>query len=388
VAAVLVLTLLLLAGVVAWPRLQDRTSSGAATTTAAGSPADPARDPAWGLAGPYTGVDPADLRRRGIRLVLLELSWARAEPDPGRFDRTYLAAARRQLGAWRSQGLQVALNYGLHEAPAWLLARPNARFVNQDGDAWSGDQANLVWAKEYRRDAERYTARVFAELVTGFATVRVGGGPLGELGYPGVRRSDGSIENRYWAFDGAAARTNPAPGWKPCDPAPAERVRRFLDWYLDALVDFQNWQVATVRRSYPGTIAVLYPSWGIRPGDLEVAAAAGLCGRSRVERSGEIQRGYAHARQIGALTDPAVAVWGTWMENTATIARLAELADTRGLAKMGENSGHDAPAELAGAVHAARVYRLSAFLWIRAEQAYCRCSGWATIDDYEAQIRT
>jgi hypothetical protein len=330
----------------------------------------------------------ADLSRRGIRMVLLELSWARAEPARGRFDATYFGAARRQLAAWRAQGLQVALNYGLHEAPAWLLRQPNAGFVDQNGYAWTGRQANLVWAKELRPDAERYTARVFAELGTGFSTVRVGGGPLGELGYPGVRRADGGMDNRYWAFDGAAARTNPVPGWKPCDPAPAERARRFVDWYLDALVDFQNWQVATVRASYPGTIAVLYPSWGIRPGDVEVAVADDLCGRSRVERGGEIQRGYAHARQIEGLTDPDVAVWGTWIENTATIARLAELADAQGRPKMGENSGYDAPAELAGAVHAARVYGLSAFLWVRAEQAYCRCNGWATIDDYEAQTRT
>ena len=54
---------------------------------------------------------------------------------------------------------------------------------------------------------------------------------------------------------------------------------------------------------------------------------------------------------------------------------------------MGENSGRDTPAQLASAVHAARVYRLSAFLWVRAEQAYCRCNGWATIDDFEVLTR-
>jgi Beta-galactosidase len=389
VLTLLALALVLVAGLAAWPSWRDRAAAPPGTTTPAVRPAPAADGPTWGMAGAYTGIDMADLRRRGARLVLLELAWSKAEPARGRFDSAYFAEARRQLSDWRGQGFQVALNYGLHEAPAWLLDRPNARFVDQHGDPWTaGDQANLVWATEYRGVAERYTAKVFAELGTGFSVVRVGGGPLGELGYPGVRRADGSMDNRYWAFDGAAARTNPVPGWKPCDPGTEGQPQRFLDWYLDALTDFQNWQVATVRAHYPGTIAVLYPSWGTRPGDRVAAVAGNLCGRSRVERGGEVQRGYAHDLQIAALTDPGAAVWGTWTENTATTARLAELADRHGRPKMGENSGRDTAAQLASAVHAARVYRLSAFLWVRAEQAYCRCNGWATIDDFEALTRT
>jgi hypothetical protein len=384
-AALLALLVLL---IVVWAPRPQRAPDRAPSDRRADPPAARSWNPAWGMAGAYTGVDMDDLRRRGVQVVLLELSWAEAEPAKGRFDEAYLRAARRQHEAWRAKRFEVVLNYGLHHAPGWLLRKPNARFMDQNGDVYTaGDQANLVWATEYRRDAERYVAKVFAELGTRFYAVRIGGGPLGELGYPGLRRVDGDVANRYWAFDGAAARSNPVLGWKPCDPSSGGQPRRFLDWYLGALSNFQNWQIAMTRAHYPGVIAVLYPSWGIRRGDVEAAVAGNLCGRSRMERAGEIQRGYDHARQIAALRDPDVAVWGTWAENTATIGRLAALADAHGRRKMGENSGRDTPAELAAAVHAARVYRLSAFLWVRAEEAYCRCNGWATIDDYEALIR-
>jgi hypothetical protein len=52
---------------------------------------------------------------------------------------------------------------------------------------------------------------------------------------------------------------------------------------------------------------------------------------------------------------------------------------------MGENSGEDDLAKMTIAIGAARSYGLSAFLWVRASQAFCFC-GYATIDDYTALI--
>src|SRR2546429_6602915 len=91
----------------------------------------------------------------------------------------------------------------------------------------------------------------------------------------------------------------------------------------------------------------------MRAGDFAKAAATNLSGTSSPEINGEVQRGYDHARQIGAITDHGAAVWGTWVDNTGTISWLASLADAKGLKKFGENSGGDGPSAMAAAAGAA-----------------------------------
>lgn len=349
--------------------------------------ATPTPGPAWGLAGGYSGIDLADVRGRGVGVLLVEMRWASAEPTEGAFSTSYFAAKRDEIARYRAAGFRVVLNYGMHHAPAWLLAKPNARFVQQAGLVYAAsDEPNLVFATELRPYAERYTARVFAELGTDFAAVRVGGGHWGELTYPQLFGSDGRLINNYWAFDGAAARTNPVPGWKPGMPSPAAEASRFLAWYLDRLTAFQNWQIATVRASFAGPIAVLYASWGMRSGDFDRAVATNLAGTSSPEINGEVQRGFDHARHVAAITDRGAVVWGTYGERVGTVSWLSSLAAPRGLALMAENSGSDGPAAMDAAMAEARRYGLRLFMWIRASEAYCSCNGYATIADYETRI--
>jgi hypothetical protein len=97
------------------------------------------------------------------------------------------------------------------------------------------------------------------------------------------------------------------PGWTPGNPSPNGEAAKFLDWYLDSLVDYQNWQISSLRATgYNGKIMMLYPSWGIRPGQIEEAVATNLNGTTSVEKNGEIQRGYDFARQVRAIEDPKV----------------------------------------------------------------------------------
>ena len=63
------------------------------------------------------------------------------------------------------------------------------------------------------------------------------------------------------------------PGWRPGDPSPRGEARKFLGWYLDMLTRYQNWQVRALRRSYDGPVAMLYASWGMRPGDFDLGAS-------------------------------------------------------------------------------------------------------------------
>jgi hypothetical protein len=329
---------------------------------------------------------------RGVRAVLVEIDWSSVERSEGAIDAGYLQNTANTIKSWQAKGYKVVLNYGIHHAPEWLLAKPGARFVNQLGHTYTAsDQANLVWNTGLRPYAERYTQRVFEAIRAAGASlyaVRVGGGRLGELHYPLVRDASGNVLNYYWAFDPSANAVNPVRGWKPGSPSPNGEARKFLDWYLNGLRDFQNWQIATVRRYAPAPyIAVLCASYGMRPGDFDKAVANDLRGATSAERNGEVQSGYDFERHIKSIIDPRAAVWGTWAENVDVIGYLARLADAKGLAKMGENSGQDDVTKMTRTVGGARQYGLSLLMWIRAEEAYCRCSGYATIDDYQRLIR-
>jgi hypothetical protein len=356
------------------------TTSGTTTSTGGG-----ASGPAWGMAGGYTSTQLADLAGRGIRVTLVEMSWARAEPQDGVWDEAYFDSVRSQAASMRALGLKPILNFGLHHAPPWLLAKAGARFVNEHGAPYTAtDEANLVFARDLRGHAEQYLGKLFTELGSDWYAIRVGGGHWGELQYPAQKGTDAKWQ--WWAFDQNALAQSPVPSYRPCGGSQAEAAT-FLGWYLDALSEFQNWQVSSVRRYYAGPIAVLYASWGMRGGDFDKAAAANLCGTSSAEINGEVQRGYDHARHVGAVTDPGVAVWGTWAEQPGTISYLAGLADAKGLAKMGENSGSDDLVKMAQAVTAAKQYGLRMLLWIRASETYCACNGYASVDDLTALTR-
>jgi glycosyl hydrolase family 42 (putative beta-galactosidase) len=344
--------------------------------------ARPAAGPLWGLVGPYDQVNLAELRQQGVEVVLLEMSWAAAQPRERYFDERYLAVVRAQRDHFHAAGLKIVLNFGLHHAPDWVLARPDALFTDQNGTRYlKDDVADLVFATQLRPLAEAYTQKVFAELGTDFYAVRVGGGPKGELGYPGMPGTQRYLPN-YLAFSAAASAGNPVPGWRPCRPSPHQEAQRFLDWYLESLVDFQQWQIDTVRRFYPGAIAVLYPSLGVGAGDIAAAVADNLCGNTDAQRGGDLQRGYDHSRQIAALPAHGVAVWATWTDNPTALQRLATLAQARHLALMGENSGEDTASAMRRSVADARRLQLLAFLWVRAPEAYCFCKGYASINDY------
>lgn len=377
--------------------LSRPTVGGAAPPRAAGRAGPPDQpvapdqpvEPAFGMIlGPDVGVEPADLRRRGVTTVLAEVFWDAAEPTPGRFDEGYLAFTRHQVQRLRAAGLGVVLNLGVYQAPAWVLARPGARPTDQDGRPWTATpQPDLVFDQALRPLAEAYLDRVFAELGTDFVAVRAGAGPNGETGYPGARdASTGAFASRYFAFSLAAQAVDPVPGWLPGQPSPHGEAARFYAWYVDSLVDVENWEVAAVRRHYAGPVPVLYPSYGLRPGDREAAVAGDLSGGTGAERNGEVSRGYDHARLVDGLTDPHSGVWGTWAEFPTTLEFLAGLARAKGLPLYAESSGNDSAAQLSDAVTQARRWHAALFLMWRADQAYCFCSGWATIDDYTRLI--
>jgi hypothetical protein len=327
-----------------------------------------------GLAGPYSESALSAARAAGVTELLVEVEWRRAEPVPGQFDNEYLDSVSREIADLRSRGFRTALNMGIHDAPDWLLERPGARYVDQSGSVYTDRPVpDLVFATQYRPLAESYAVRLLRRLGTDFSLIRVGGGPLGELSFPYKVDRNAADRFSYWGF-GPAAATNPVPGWRPGMPSPNGEAATFLTWYLDSLVDYQNWQVAVLRTAgYRGDVAVLYPSYGLRPGDAERGVAADLDGTTSAEV-------YDFARQIRGLDDPRTVVYGTWGENARVVDYLAGLASATGHAVMAENSGAEPQAQIDAALrHAART-GLAAFYLIRAPDFACHCESLATFE--------
>jgi hypothetical protein len=349
----------------------------------------------------------------GIRVATVQVTWDRCEPAAGKFDADYLAGIRDQIATFRRAGMQVALDLGIQYPPRWLFDLPNSRFVNQFGDVYDdpapgANGLNSVFNREIRDRIAAYYERVLRAVGSDVAIVRLGGGYFGELSYPASKWKD--HDNCYWAFDaiaqGSAAglpdgiKPCPRPGWKPGEPSPDHAAAAaFVDWYLDSLKNFHNWQIETARRFFKGRLAMLYPSWGIRPGQLDDAISTDLAGTTSAEVNGETQRGFDFARFIAGITDPKVIVQCTWVDppfgndasqNPAdwTPAHfLAELArkNPRRLAVWGENTGNADAAAMERSFARAREFGLEALIWAFEPELYD--GKHATIEDLTRHIR-
>ena len=239
--------------------------------------------------------------------------------------------------------------------------------------------------------------------------MRLGWGHYGELNYP--FHEYGGHLNCYWAYDdiaqGKAAglpdglKPCPTPGWLPGAPrAEHGDASRFVNWYLDCMADYQNWQVHTVRKYFAGRLAMLYPSWGIRPGRLESAIAGDLSGGTQAERTGEIERGYDFARLVSRIDDPNVVVYSTWLdanvgnddapnqEHWNPMHYLATLARAHGpaLAVWGENTGSNDRDAMRRCFERIRLYNMIGMNWAFEPQLYDSGGKYATLADYRGMI--
>ena len=342
----------------------------------------------------------AQERAAGLGVIVLEAGWNRYEPRPDTFDAGYVSQLKQRLANARAAGFRVILSPGWQYPPAWIFDLPHSRYVNQYGDAFADPAPgmagfNAVFNQSVRAQQEKYLRRLFADLGTDFLALRLGGGWYNELNYPPPRFHDHA--NCYWAFDdlaqglaaGLPAGVLPCPiqGWKPGTPATAggdQRASHFLNWYLDALKNYHDWQIATARTCYDGPLAMLYPSWGIRPGQIDAAIADQLAGQTTAEINGEVPRGFDFARVIRGITDPKVIVYCTWVDahtgndldpdpaHWEPVHYLASLAreNPLHLAVWGENTGGNTAAEMRFSFEQVRRYHLAGLMWAFDRQLY------------------
>lgn len=354
----------------------------------------------WGIIG-NDGTHLTEERNAGITTKLFELSWSSYETADNTYSSSYVANKQSELAAIRAAGFNVILSMGIQTAPTWIFSLSNSLYVNQYGENYTETQhghgrANIIWNPTIRTKAGEYMARVLSDFGTDFYAIRVGGSRYGELGYP-VNTWNGKV-NTYWAYDVNAQASCPVPGWKPGQTSPNGEAQKFADWYMNKLTEFQNWQIDQVRAGYTGKIMVLYPSWGIRPTQLAAAIAKNLDGSTSAESNGETSRGFDWARNIPAITDPNVVITSTWLNPNpawyndagtdqrywSPIKYLSYLANNRGLAKFGENTGADYLADMIQSADLVVANGLLGMLWYREDELFS--GNYATLTDYKNVI--
>jgi hypothetical protein len=307
----------------------------------------------------------AEASRRGVKVAMIELSWAAYEPAEGRFNERYGQEFRDRVTELRRLDMQVTLGLGLHFTPAWVLALPDSRFVDQRGRVSA--EANIVFSQVLRAKTEKYLARIDRDLgMENLWAIRLTSGGLPEVMYPG----GGS----YWAFDRnaqngpdrpAGMSANPAAGWRPGDrSASVAAVRTWADWYVHALVDVVAWQMRVITSlGFRGYFQTLTPGSGTRPDGYERDVASflpdGVTGVGAVwhrfyaalpVKRNVVAYVSSMADRSGAddscsPADGAVAVTDRAANRWSASRWVARLAREHGLAVSGENPGWNQPAE-------------------------------------------
>ncbi len=340
----------------------------------------------------------------GIHSRILRLSWRDFEPSEGIYEEAYASSKHAEIAALTKAGYLIIVDLGFHDTPLWLHRNyTDTYYVNQYGFAYSGagsidsGDANFIFNAKLKEVLARYIDSVFSTFNNSFYGVRLGGGRWGELTFP--PNIIGSQTNCYWAFDPNALAQSPVPYWRPGDVSNNGEAATFINWYLDQLVNYQSWQINLVRRHFDGYIMMLYPSWGVRPGQLEQAIMGNLSGQSSAEINGEIQRGFDFARQIHAIDDPSVVVVTTWLDadtsgdNTYDVTRWSPVKYLSALVKanplhlkmFGENTGQGNLASMHRSATQMERYQLIGMTWYRERELLT--GKYATLEDYSRTIR-
>ena len=204
---------------------------------------------------------------KGVKVAMLELSWADYEPAEGQFNAAYAREMRTRFDTLRAAGMRVTLALGLHYSPKWVYSYPNSRFINQSGQ--SSGMVNIVFNQPLRQRVDKYFARIDQDLgLENFWATRLTSGGSAEMLFP-----DGGS---YWAFDANAQNgadrppsmaPNPNKGWKPGDRSiSTASVAKWADWYIAALGNVTDWQMRSLATlGFRGFYQTLTPGSGARP---------------------------------------------------------------------------------------------------------------------------
>jgi hypothetical protein len=357
-------------------------------TTSTGATAEAASQPVfYGSVGVTETTSPNYLRSSGVDTAVIGILWSHAQPTPvANLDARYMAGIAEKIARFKAAGLQVTLDPGLQYAPEWALALPGGRFVNQYGDVFTADSASGANAVNavYNTPAQRVEATYISLLARAlgkdaFSYVRAGGLLTGELRMPSSRYAGHS--NSWWAFSAPAQASSPVRGYRPgLSTSSVSKDRAFLNYYLAGLVQYQNFLVTVLGTAFSGSVEVMYPSYGVRPGDVDAAVAHHLDGTS--VRTSELAQGLDFAAMITSLSQVAsnstnrarVIAYSTWLDGPqfdttrqglSPVGYIASVARPLAIAVAGENTAGsaDSPDALVLCKHRAAQYGLVGLVW-------------------------
>lgn len=151
-----------------------------------------------------------------------------------------------------------------------------------------------------------------------------------------------------------------------------------------------------MRTVYPGTLAMMYPSWGIRPGQVDLAIESDLEGSTNPEINGELQRGFDFERFVAGIRDQRVALYTTWLEapfgdDTSSDPAdwtpghyLAHLASAKDLEVWGETSGQNSYADMQRCFERMQQFNIRVLMW--AFHGQLKGGRYATMEQYAELI--
>jgi hypothetical protein len=203
---------------------------------------------------------------------------------------------------------------------------------------------------------------------------------------------------------------NPVLDWKPGQSsANNESARQFIHWYIGALSNYQNFQIATIRQHFNGLLNILYADWSVRPGQIDEAITTNLNGSSFAEFYGQLQKGHAPQQHIQALPDDANLVAYTTSFNSihpwshdinfvnegssnpkdwSPVHFLSWLANNHNpkLKVWGENSGNNPYAQMQLIFQRIKDYGAMGVMWAFESSLYSSNPDYANLSDFVSLI--
>jgi hypothetical protein len=334
-----------------------------------------------GVSGSYFPQE----RAAGIDAVTINVGWNEAEPFAGTYSLSYLLSLKSEIAEARSAKLSVVLDPGLQYPPDWVFSLPGGtRFVNQYGDVFTGSEdsgsnvVNGVTDLAVRNAEGSYLSWLGSHIPSGeIMGIREGGGPSGELSYPGPDY-DGHT-NSFWAYDASTQAVSPVPRWTPGTGSPVQALA-FLDAYNSALDDYGMWLNGELGADFATHVIILLPSWGERPGDVANDSESLL-----TLNVPEINEGLDWADLLDSLPDASNSIaYTTWLDAPSNgltpqledpADYIASLAAGSHLKLGGENTGNGTIADLSLSLERAKALNFYIVEWMNEPQLVASDSG-------------
>jgi len=336
---------------------------------------------------PWFGVlqPPTDglnlLAKAGVTRAVLSVSWASYEPQNGSFSTAYFQQVKARANKLTASGIGIVLDVGLQYPPSWVFALPGqTRFQDQFGQSWhaplGSDVPNGVFNAAVRQAEATYIKRIGSDLAgLPIVAVRVGGLLQNELRYPPSRY--GASSTSLWMFDKAALQSSPYPDWRPGAGTVAQ-ASAMLKYYTQSLTGYETFLVRQFGAALPrAQLQLLLPGWGLRPGQLQAAAAGLASGKTDAERGNDVANGTDWPSQVSALatfSETRTEVYTTWLDaagwgNTSAsespVEYLVQLAKPYGLPVSGENTGTQTKKAMATCIERVRALHLAGMMWMQ-----------------------